>query len=150
MEEDFAQMQPVRARVRFDYRGVAVPGRLFIGHKGAAEASAALRDRATANLKYEVEQGIRVEDVDSGHETYVLIDPATDQEVAYSPVYVVVQADSIEDLADFTLRDEFRTIEILDPPELTLSPQEIGRLLARANQRLRTMAQLMVRRSERY
>ncbi|MEA4882197.1 MAG: hypothetical protein VB144_00810 [Clostridia bacterium] len=87
--------------------------------------------------------------MDVSPETYVIADPLTDEEVAYSPVYATVTADSLEDLAEFILRDEFRTVEVIDPQEMKLSQREVGRLLARANSRLRAMAQVMARRADR-
>lgn len=61
------------------------------------------------------------------------------QQTAYASAYATVQADSVEDILDLVLREEFRTVEVLEPDTVTLNRRELGRLLAEANARVRTI-----------
>lgn len=90
-------------------------------------------------------QGLHVDEVDDASQPYLLHDSYTGKEVAYASAYAVVQADSIEDLLDLVLRDEFRVIEVISPGQISLTQRELGRLLAQANNRMRGIARTLAR-----
>ena len=78
-----------------------------------------------------------VEDLNQDHDVYVALDDQ-DQEVAYAPVEMVVQADSIADLMPLTLREEFRKIKVMEPDALSLSSTDVERFLFRVSEEFRS------------
>lgn len=128
----------VKARVRFDYRGVRRPNRFLLGSRGPEEVAAEHREREAILLQKVPIQGIRIENIDISADSFRVSDPVTGEETAYAPVQLVVDADSVEDLARFTMRTEFRTIDIIEPAELHLSNRDMGRLLFRVSEEMRS------------
>ncbi len=139
---------PLRAKVRLDYRGRSQPYRLFVGAKRAAEHAAEIRERETALLRNIPLQGIRVREMDSSADVYLVQDAMTGEEVAYAPVTIELEADSIEDLVRFILREEFRKIEVLEPEELLLTHYDTERFLYRMGEEMKQLVNLAIRRSE--
>lgn len=92
---------------------------------------------------------MHVDEVDDASQPYLFYDSYTGKQVAYASAYAVVQADSPEDLLDLVLRDEFRVIEVMSPEEIRLTPRELGRLLAQANNRMRSIARTLARETDR-
>ena len=53
-----------------------------------------------------------------------------------APVSITFSVESLEDAIKFIMKDEFRTIEVLEPNEINLSRLETERLLSRINEGL--------------
>jgi hypothetical protein len=66
--------------------------------------------------------------------------------VAYAPVEVVLDTDSIEDLIPFLLRDEFRKIEVIAPDEIVLDKHEVERIIYRISEEMRNYQLFLERR----
>lgn len=139
---------PLKARVRLDYQGRSQPYKLFVGAKKAGEVAAENRDREIGLLRNIPLQGIRVLEVDTSPEIYQVADPVTGEDVAFAPVVIQLEADSIEDLVRFILREEFRKIEVLEPEELLLSHYDAERFLYRMGEEMKQLITLAVRRLE--
>jgi hypothetical protein len=78
-----------------------------------------------------------VEDFNADRDVYVLSDVENRKETAYAPLELVVEADSVEDLMEFTLREEFRKIKILEPDHISLSNGDLERLIFKVNEEYR-------------
>lgn len=128
---------PVRARVRFDFRGESRPRRFLFGSEDPAQVAEKVRERQVEVLRNLPLQGIQLEEINSESEIYRVTPGSEDEEVAYAPVELTVRADSIEDLIPFTIRQEFRCIKLLEPDEVILSPYEIERMLYRVSEQNR-------------
>lgn len=138
----------VKAKVRFDYRGRAKPYRFLVGSQRADEVAVEIRDREVSLLRNVPLQGLRVLEVDTAADVYVVNDPVSGEDVAYAPVIIVVEADSIEDLVRFILREEFRKIEILEPAEMLVSHLDAERFLYRMGEEMKQVLTMTVRRLE--
>ncbi len=147
-EQVWQENGSIKAKVRFDYKGENRPGRLLFGRKEPSKLAEEARDRQYASLKNVPVQGITILDVDISGETYVISDPIKGDEVAFAPMEVTVESDSIEDLAEFILKDEFRKIEIIEPRELKMNNRDIGRLLFRMNEELKMSMGAFIKRIE--
>jgi hypothetical protein len=118
----------IRMRVRFDYHGKTRQGKLF-GSKSGDQAAEELRQHKVSLIRNVPIQGIYIEDIDMSQEVYTVLDEVTGKMMAYAPVTITFAADSLEDAVKFTMKEEFRTIEVLEPEELTLSRLDTERLL---------------------
>ncbi|MGE5552630.1 MAG: hypothetical protein ACM3XZ_01755 [Betaproteobacteria bacterium] len=139
---------PLKAKVRLDYKGRSQPYKLFVGAKRAAEHAAEIRERETALMRNIPLQGIRVLEIDASGDIYQVQDAVTGEEVAYAPVTIELEADSIEDLVRFILREEFRKIEVLEPQELLLTHYDAERFLYRMGEETKQLITLAIRRLE--
>ena len=57
--------------------------------------------------------------------------------MAYAPVELTVEADSIEDLVRFAFREEFRKIDILEPKEMLLTHYDAEKMLYQVGEEMR-------------
>lgn len=128
-------MPGIRVRLRLDYAGYGKPGKLF-GGKNVEQTAEELRQHRVSLLRNVPTQGIRIEDVDMSGEVYTVFEEIDRKLVAYAPVLITFSADSIEDAIKFSMKDEFRTVEILEPENLTLSKHDLERLLFKVNEEL--------------
>lgn len=126
----------IKFRVRFDYRGKPKPARFFFGGRKTEDVAQEIREQQVALWRNLPLQGIHVEGIDPG-EIYSLYDEELDDEVSFAPLELVINADSIEDLLRFILREEFRRIEILEPSTLVLNNKEMEKMLFRINEIMR-------------
>ncbi|MGS0764936.1 hypothetical protein [Syntrophomonas curvata] len=129
-------MNGLRLRVRFDYMGRAKSGKKFFGSKGVEQIAEEMRQHKVSQIRNIPIQGIHIEDIDMSQEVYSVIDEITGREMCYAPVIIVFGADSLEDVIHFIMKEEFRTVEILQPDQLTFSKLEMERLLLRVNEQL--------------
>ncbi|MTV47412.1 hypothetical protein GJ688_00280 [Heliobacillus mobilis] len=136
----------IRARVRLDFRTPFRKNRLFFGSPDLEKQAEEIRDQYVSLLRNVPIQGIQVEDIDLGADVYVLLDEETGREVAFAPVILTVGADSLEDLTRFSMREEFRKVEILEPDQLFLHPFEVERFIYRINEEQRRIQQQLERR----
>lgn len=128
-------MNGLRLRVRFDYIGRGNAKKLF-GNKGSEQIAEEIRQHKVSQIRNVPVQGIHIEDIDMSQEVYSVIDEITGRRICYAPVIIVFSADSLEDVLRFIMKEEFRTIEILQPEQLELSRIELERLLLRVNDEL--------------
>ncbi|MGI5881270.1 MAG: hypothetical protein ACOX6L_11960 [Syntrophomonadaceae bacterium] len=128
-------MERLRMKVRFDYRGRAQQGKLF-GGKTGEQVAEEIRQNKISLIRNVPIQGIYIEDIDMGLETYSVVDEITGKLISYAPVIITLNADTIEEVLKFTMKDEFRTIEIINPEEITLSKIDLERLLLKISEEL--------------
>jgi len=129
-------LSELRLKVRFDYIGRSKPGKKLFGNKGVEQIAEETRQHKVSQIRNVPIQGIHIEDIDMSQEVYSVIDEITGRELCYAPVIILFGADSLEDVMRFIMKEEFRTVEILQPDQLTFSKLEIERLLLRINEQL--------------
>ncbi|HBF38883.1 MAG TPA: hypothetical protein DDW50_16380 [Firmicutes bacterium] len=128
----------MKAKIRFDYK--AEPGtdrKFFWQHHDIREQAKEIRAKNVALLQNLPFQGLMVEALNLERDVYVALDDQN-QEVAYAPVEMVVQADSIADLMPLTLREEFRKIKVMEPDAMSLTSNDVERFLFRVNEEFRS------------
>jgi len=129
----------VKAKIRFDYKAEAGAGRKFFWQRhDLRQLAKDIRARNISLLRNLPFQGLSLETLDLEQEVYLVTEEANHQEVAYAPVEMVVEADSLGDLMPLTLREEFRKIKVLEPAELSLSNIDVERFLFRVNEEFRS------------
>jgi hypothetical protein len=122
-------------RVRFDFVGRGKSNKLFRG-KNCVELAEQIREHKVSLIRNVPMQGIEIEDIDVSQEVYTICDEITNNISAYAPITICLSADSLEDAVRFTMKEEFRRVEILDPESITLSKLEIERLLLKVSAEL--------------
>jgi hypothetical protein len=131
-----AKFMPVKAKIRFDFKAETGKRRFFWQRRDLVKAAREVRERKVQLLKNLPFQGLNVADLDLKHDIYLIHDHEAG-EVAFAPVELLVEADSIEDLMQLTLREEFRKIKVLEPNQLFFSTNEMERLLFKVNEEFR-------------
>jgi len=126
----------IKIRVRFDYSARTKSGKKLFGNKPSDQQAEELRQHKVSQIRNIPVQGISIEDIDMSQEIYSVIDELTGKETYYAPVIIIFDADSLEDVLRFIMKEEFRTVEILEPDELSLSRLELERLLLRINEQM--------------
>jgi len=135
---DISEETKLRLKVRFDYRGEGKQGRLFSRWKDGQEVAEEIREQKAILLRNIPIQGVKIEEINTNGEVYVVYDENSGREVAYAPVEVVLEADTIEDVIPFLLRDEFRKVEVLSPARISLDKYQVERIIYKMNEELRT------------
>lgn len=130
-------MTPVKVKIRFDFKADEDSRKFFWQHRDLRQAAKELRAKQVALLRNLPFQGLNVETFNVDHEAYLVPETGPFRETAYAPVELIVQADSLEDLMQLTLREEFRTIKVLEPTEMLLSNGDVERLLFKVNEEYR-------------
>lgn len=126
---------PLKARIRFDYQVSDVGRRKFFWQRlDLAEIAKEKRAKQVSLLRNLPFQGLSIAELDSDHEVYLVPEGDTHPETAYAPVELIVEADSIEDLMQLTLREEFRKIKVIEPQELFLTNSQVERFLFKVNE----------------
>lgn len=139
----------IRFKVRFDYRGEYKPGKFLFGGKHVEQVAQETREEQLALLKNIPVQGISFIDCDISQEPYVVYDEALGEKVAYAPCEITMHADSIEDIIRFVMREEFRKLEILEPPQMFITNKDLERILFRMNEELKNQLMLLSRKIKR-
>lgn len=121
-------MSRLKMRVRFDFVGRGRSGRFF-GGKSDEEQAEELRQHKVSLIRNVPLQGISIDEIDMSHEIYSVYDDITGKSLAFAPVSISFTAVSMEDAIKFTMKEEFRTLEVLEPEEINLSKIEIERLM---------------------
>ncbi|WP_054696918.1 hypothetical protein [Syntrophomonas palmitatica] len=129
-------MAKLRLKVRFDYVGRAKNGKMLIGGKSSEQVAESLRQHKIAMIRNVPIQGIIIEDIDMSQEVYSVYDEISGKEIAYAPVVVSFSADSLEDAVRFSMKEEFRTIQVIEPEDIQLNKIDIERLLMRISSEL--------------
>ncbi|HEY8464974.1 MAG TPA: hypothetical protein VIM29_13365 [Bacillota bacterium] len=132
---------PVKAKIRFDFKAETGKRRFFWQRRDLRKAAQEVRERKVSLLKNLPFQGLNVAEFDLEHDVYLINDNEAN-EVAYAPVELLVEADTIEDLMQLTLREEFRKIKVLEPEKLFLSNNEMERFLFKVNEEYRSGIEL--------
>ncbi|HOP75455.1 MAG TPA: hypothetical protein PLC07_10465 [Bacillota bacterium] len=127
----------LRAKLRFDYKAENRSKRFFWRKRDLKEVAREIRDQKISLLRNLPFQGIQVAELNADQEVYLIPGDETTPETAYAPVELVVEADSLEDLMQLTLNEDFRKIKVLEPDKLQLSPNEMERFLFRVNEEYR-------------
>lgn len=129
-------MGKLRMRVRFDFIGRDRGSRLFFGSKNSEQAAEEIRQHKASLIRNIPIQGINIEEIDMNQEIYAVYDDLNGKAVTFAPLIISFAADTIEDALKFTMKEEFRTIEILEPEEVELKKIEIERILLKVNEEL--------------
>lgn len=127
----------VKAKIRLDFKAEDGGRKFFWKRPNLQELAKTLRSKQVSLLRNLPFQGLNVEELNEDREVYLIPDVVNHREIAYAPLELTVDADSIEDLMQFTLREEFRKIKILAPSEISLSNGEVERLLFKVNEEYR-------------
>jgi hypothetical protein len=147
-QADITELQaqsPVRAKVRFDYRGKAKPSRFFFGGKSTEEVAGELRQQQAALWRNVPMQGIQVDHIELG-EIYSVYDEEADDEVAFAPMELDVVTDSLDKLVRFAVREEFRRILIIEPERITMSTQQMEHLFFQVNDLVKNQVYLKAKK----
>lgn len=123
-------------KIRLDFKGVNKPSRFLFGSKNTEKVAEEIREQRVAMLRNVPLQGITITDIDMSGDIYTVLDEKTGDEMAYAPVVLTVQADTIEDILKLTVKEEFRKIEILSPEQIVFSKLDLERILFKMNQQL--------------
>ncbi len=127
----------VKAKIRFDYKAEPKGRRFLWQHHDLQETARELRTQRASLLKNLPFQGLHVTELDLEQDVYLVADAQSQREVAYAPVEMTVEAESLEDLMQLTLCEEFRKIKVVEPSELRLSTVDVERLLFRVTSEYR-------------
>ena len=138
-------MPAIKIKLRFDYVGKAKSGKLF-GNKNPEQLADDARQHKVTMMRNVPVQGISIDDIDMSQDIYALIDDITGKKVAYAPVVITFYADSIEDAIKFIVKEEFRTVEIIEPEELMLSKSDMEKLLFRISLELSEYREYLFRK----
>lgn len=136
-------MSRIKIKLRLDYAGYGKQAKLF-GGKNVEQQAEGIRQHKVSLLRNVPTQGIHIEDIDMSGEVYSVYEEITRKMVAYAPVSITFYADSIEDAIKFSMKDEFRTVEILEPENLTLSKSDLERLLFKVSEELMSYKEYML------
>ncbi|QGG49415.1 hypothetical protein [Heliorestis convoluta] len=137
---------PLKARVRLDFRTPYRKSRIFFSNNGLDKEAGTIREQQVSLLQNVPIQGIVIEQIDTEADIYSLLDEVSGREVAFAPAILTIRADSLEDLLRFTLREDFRKIEMLEPEDISLQRFELERLIYRINEEQRKIIQSIERK----
>lgn len=140
-------MSEIKIRIRFDYPGQVKSGKLF-GGKNLEQMAEDTRQHKVSMMRNVPIQGIRIDDIDMSQDIYSLIDDITGKKIAYAPVVITFVADGIEDAVKFVIKEEFRTVEIIEPEELQLSKSDVEKLLFRISLELTEYRDILMRKMD--
>lgn len=140
-------MGKLRLRVRFDYAGKGKTGKLF-GGKSSAELAESIRQQKATLCRNVPIQGICIEDIDMSQEVYTIYEDVSEKALSYAPVIITFSASTIEDAVRFTMKEEFRKIEVIEPEEITLNRLDMERLFIKVNEELVNYRQLLERKMD--
>jgi hypothetical protein len=140
-------MAALKIRMRFDYPGQIRSGRLF-GNKPPEQLAADNRENRVSTLRNIPLQGIHIADIDMSLDIYTVIDEISGKRIAYAPVMITLAADGIEDAVQFAAREEFRTIEVLEPQEMILSSVTVEKVFFKISQEMAACRENLARKMD--
>lgn len=129
------KMPGIKVKLRLDYKGKGKTGKIF-GGKNIEQIAEDIRQNRVSFIRNVPVQGIYIEDIDMSQDVYSVCDDVDGKIVAYAPVFITFYADTIEDAVKFSMKEEFRTVEILEPDDITLSKLDMAHLLFKVNEEL--------------
>ncbi|MGB4504176.1 MAG: hypothetical protein WBI44_04705, partial [Syntrophaceticus sp.] len=127
--------QKLHFRVRFEFKVVAGPFRLFAKREDLKEKAAENRRKKVKILQQVPVKGINILEIDPHHTVY--LNEEEGRKVAYAPVEVIFEADSLEDAIPFLISKDFSNVELMYPDHVALSPQEFEQLIEKMNNKLK-------------
>lgn len=139
-------MDKIRIRARFDYVAEGKAGHRFFGSKSGEEQAEEMRQQKITLLRNVPVQGIYIEDIDVNQEVYTIFDEVSGKPAAYAPVNITFKADAIEDAVKFIMKEEFRTVEIIEPAELTMTRLDMERLFLKVSEGLHSYRSYLERK----
>jgi len=139
----------IRLKIRLDFKGTKKQGKLFFGGKPIEKVAEEAREQNVSIFRNIPLQGIKIMDIDIGTEVYTVFDELNNAEIAFAPVYLDVLADSLESTLVLVTREEFRTVEIISPDNLSLSKFDMERILFRISEEIRNYGTLIERKYNR-
>ena len=139
----------IRFKVRFDFKGEYRPGKFLFGGKTIEQAAQENRDEQMALLRNLPIQGASIEDYDMTLDPYMTFDEQLGERIAYAPAMLTIIADSVEDMVRFVMREEFRKMEILEPSQMTITSNDLERILFRMSEELRSQMLLYSKKIKR-
>jgi len=137
MANSLAPERDIQVKVRLDLKGVSKPGRFLFGGRPVEKVAEELREQQVTLLRNAAFQGINITNIDMGMDIYTVYDESSNQEIAYAPLILEAAVDTIEDLVKLISREDFRRIEVLSPPTLTLGRHDMERLIFRVGEELK-------------
>ncbi|MEA1960052.1 MAG: hypothetical protein U9N81_01960 [Bacillota bacterium] len=138
-------MNPLKIKLRLDYIGTGKPSKIF-GGKSAEQLAEENRQHKVSLMRNVPIQGIRIDEIDMSQEIYFVLDEITGKSIAYAPVLITFYADGIEDAIKFSMKEEFRTVEVLEPEKMEFTRYEIERLLFKVSEELGEYKEYLVRK----
>ena len=138
-------MADIKIKLRLDYLGQGKTGGFF-GNKNVEQIAEQIRQHKVALLRNVPSQGIRIEDIDMSGEVYAIYEEISRKMIAYAPVVITFSADSIEDALKFSMKDEFRTVEVLEPENQSLTKADVERILYKVSEELRDYKEYMLKK----
>ncbi|TYP59871.1 hypothetical protein [Thermosediminibacter litoriperuensis] len=143
---DEVMQSKIKFRVRMDFKGEFKPGKFLFGGKPVEQVAQSVREEQVTLLRNIPIQGISFEDYDISAEPYVVYDDALGEKVAYAPAFLTINADSIEDMIRFVMREEFRKIEVLEPTQMIITNKDLEKILFKMGEELRSQLLLFARK----
>jgi hypothetical protein len=140
-------LSEIKIKLRFDYLGKPKSGKLF-GGKTVEQVAEEIRQQQVSLLRNVPVQGIRIEDIEMSQEVYLVMDEISGKTLAYAPVVITFYANSIEDAIKFSMKEEFRTVEIIEPEELMLSKSDMEKLLYKVSKELVAYKDYLMRKMD--
>lgn len=141
-------MSGIKVKLRFDYAGKTKSGKLFFGGKNIEDSAEENRQKKATLLRNIPIQGIYIEDIDMSQDVYVVYDDFEAKNIAYAPVSITLRADGLEELVKFSMKEELRRIEVIEPDEMHLSKQAVEHLVFKINNELIEYKEHLLRRVE--
>lgn len=138
-------MPALKLKLRYDYKCHAKARKLF-SSKSIEEMAEETRQHKVLMMRNVPIQGISIQEIDMSQEVYAVIDDITGRRIAYAPVIITMCADSLEDAIKYVAKEEFRTVDIIEPSELVLSQTDIEKLLIKFNYELLDYRDLLLRK----
>jgi len=138
-------LSAIKVKLRFDYLGQAKTNKFF-GNKSPEHLAEETREHKVAMMRNVPMQGIRIEDIDMSQDIYSLVDEISGKKAAYAPVVITFLADGVGDVIKFVAKEEFRTVEIIEPKELILTGGDIEKLLFKVSQELSEYRDYLLRK----
>lgn len=105
--------QKLHFRVRFEYKVLAQPFGLFRKRRDIKQEAAAKRRKKAVALQQIPLKGIDILKVDPYYKVYLKEEQG--QKMAYAPVEVLFDADSLEDAIPFLMSKDFSNVELMYP-----------------------------------
>ena len=139
----------IRFKVRFDFKGEYRPGKFLFGGKSIEQAAQDSREQQIALLRNIPMQGAVIEDYDITLDPYMTYDEQLGERIAYAPALLTIISDSVEDMAMFVMRKEFRKLEILEPSQMMITNNDLERILFRMSEELRSQMRLYSKKIKR-
>jgi len=128
-------IQKLHFRVRFEYRFIDRSFRLFRKLKDLKQEAAAIRRKKADALQQAPKKGIDILEVDPNYTVYLKEEEG--QMIAYAPVEVLFDAESLEDAVSFLMSEDFVNVELIFPDHIALSPREFERFIEKINDELK-------------